>query len=244
LINGVGGRLAPIQTPLEVAGMLAVALLTITGEAAGLTALGIRQTFYRGIGGAEAADFAATGALRAGGGNERKYLTNSIEAAAKWAGQKGNGPGSQILRIRLPQDAVRTFDRLGRIDGIGETWWAPLQSFNGASRRCTNHWSATMMHAALVHWIPAEFSSRKQAPSSLRYLRVSRFAEDGEEWPDGAWSVELTFSQPPSEHDPEEPSRAHVQFLFDEAPEERLQPSVRFGLYEGRTQVAEVEVLD
>jgi hypothetical protein len=129
---GVGRRLQPIQGPLEVAGLLAVAPLTISGEAAGLATLGIRQTFYRGIGGAEAADFAATGALRAGGGNEGKYLTNSIEAAAKWAGQKGNGPGSQILRIRVPQDAVRTFDRLGRIDGIGEAWWAPMQSLNGA----------------------------------------------------------------------------------------------------------------
>lgn len=100
-----------------------------------------------------------------------------------------------------------------------------------------------MTHAALVHWLLSELSPRKQAPSSVRYLGVSRFAEDAE-WPDGAWSVELTFSQPPSEHDPEEPSHAHVQFLFDDAPQERLHTAARFGLNEGRTQVTEVEVLD
>ena len=101
-----------------------------------------------------------------------------------------------------------------------------------------------MTHAALVYWLPAQLGERRQAPSSLRYLGVSRFVEDGKEWPDGAWSVELTFSQPPSEHDPDEPSRARVQFLFDDAPQERLHTAARFGLYEGRTQVAEVEVLD
>jgi hypothetical protein len=116
--------------------MLAVASLPTLG--AGDAALSVvsapsTATFFRGVSAAEAADVAETGALRAGGvasGNEGKYLTNTAEAAAQWGAQ--NGAGSAVLRIQVPADAVRTFTPLGRIDGIGQAWWAPTASLSGA----------------------------------------------------------------------------------------------------------------
>jgi hypothetical protein len=90
-------------------------------------------TFFRGVSQAEAADVAQTGALRAGAaaaGNTGKYLTNTAEAAAQWGAQ--NGPGSQVLQITVPADATSTFTALGRIDGIGQAWWAPIESLKGA----------------------------------------------------------------------------------------------------------------
>jgi len=91
-------------------------------------------TFFRGVSAVEAADVAATGGkLRAGAaamGNEGKYLTNTVEAAAKWGAQ--HGAGSRVLRITVPADAARTFTRLGRIDAIGEAWWAHMNQLGGA----------------------------------------------------------------------------------------------------------------
>ena len=91
-------------------------------------------TFFRGVSVEEAADVVSLGGkLRAGAvarGNEGKYLTNGIEAATKWAAQ--NGSGSKVLQITVPADAVSTFEPLGRVDGIGEAWWAPIQSLKDA----------------------------------------------------------------------------------------------------------------
>ena len=60
----------------------------------------------------------------------------------------------------------------------------------------------------------------------------------------GAWSVELTFDEPPPEQGGSRASDGFVRFLVDEAPHERLARGVRFDLYEGLTPVAQVEVLD
>jgi len=91
-------------------------------------------TFYRGVSAAEAADVAATGGeLRAGAaaaGNTGKYLTNTAAAAAQWGAM--NGPGYQVLKITVPADATATFTNLGRIDGIGQAWWAPVGALKGA----------------------------------------------------------------------------------------------------------------
>ena len=91
-------------------------------------------TFYRGVSAAEAADIQALGGqLRAGAaasGNVGKYLTNSAGAAGKWAAQ--NGPGSVVMKVEVPADAVRRFTYLGRIDGIGEAWHAPMSALRGA----------------------------------------------------------------------------------------------------------------
>jgi hypothetical protein len=91
-------------------------------------------TFYRGVSAAEGADVAATGQLRAGAaaaGNTGKYLTNTVQAAAEWGAM--NGPGFQVFKITVPTDATRAFVSLGRIDGIGQAWWAPTSALRGAS---------------------------------------------------------------------------------------------------------------
>jgi len=59
----------------------------------------------------------------------------------------------------------------------------------------------------------------------------------------GAWSIELRFAVPPAEHRADG-CEAQARFLFDTAPQERLQPGARFMLHEGPHQVAEVEILD
>lgn len=76
----------------------------------------------------------------------------------------------------------------------------------------------------------------------LRFVALSRFGEDGPAWPDGAWSVEMLFDQPPAEQGAV--CEARVRFLFDHAPHERLHPGARFGVYEGLKRIADVDVLD
>jgi hypothetical protein len=73
---------------------------------------------------------------------------------------------------------------------------------------------------------------------------LSRFPEDGSQWPDGSWSVELRFDQPPPEQGPKDVSRGTVRFVMDEAPQDRLRKGVRFSFYGGITKVADVDVLD
>jgi hypothetical protein len=116
--------------------MLGVASLPTLGAGdAALSVVSIPRTatFFRGVSEAEAADVMATGEFRAGAraaGNEGKYLTNTAGAAEQWAAQ--NGAGSAVLRVRVPADAVRAFTPLGRIDGIGQAWWAPTSALSGA----------------------------------------------------------------------------------------------------------------
>jgi hypothetical protein len=100
-----------------------------------------------------------------------------------------------------------------------------------------------MTHSALVHWLPAQERGKREFPATLRYVGISRFPEDGEGWPDGAWSVELRFTEPPAEQR-SDVCEAQTRFLFETAPQERLHPGARFSLYEGPYRVAEVEVLD
>ncbi len=138
VLLGVGRRLAPIEPIMQGAAMLALsgpmgggegALVTLGLAAKGGQAAGRMATFYRGVDAVEAADFAAQGVLRASpNGNTGKYLTNSIAAAAQWAGKNGG----QVLQVRVPADATRTFTKLGRIDGIGEAWFAPMEALKGA----------------------------------------------------------------------------------------------------------------
>jgi hypothetical protein len=88
-------------------------------------------TFYRGVSQAEAADVAANG-LRAGEaarGNTGKYLTNTIAAAERWGAQNGS---YTVLEVTVPADATASFTSLGRIDGIGQAWHAPIEALLGA----------------------------------------------------------------------------------------------------------------
>jgi hypothetical protein len=98
-----------------------------------------------------------------------------------------------------------------------------------------------MTHSALVHWLPPEQRGRKELPATLRYVALSRFAEDGT-WPDGAWTVEVRFRQPPAEQGAV--CEGDVRFLADGAPEARLKAGARFSLYEGPQMVADIELLD
>lgn len=101
-----------------------------------------------------------------------------------------------------------------------------------------------MTHTARIRWLSGQERGRKQLPPTLRYVALSRFPEDGDAWPDGAWSVEVRFDQPPPEQGSGEVSEGTVRFLFDTAPRERLHAGARFSLYEGPQKVAEVDVLD
>ena len=100
-----------------------------------------------------------------------------------------------------------------------------------------------MMHSALVHWLPPQEIGRDCLPPVLRLVALSRFPEDGPRWPDGAWSVELVFAQPPAEGRGDV-SQAMVDFAFDGAPLERLRAGARFALYQGPMKIADVEVLN
>lgn len=101
-----------------------------------------------------------------------------------------------------------------------------------------------MIHAALVHWLTPGERQRKALPATRRFIALSRFEEDGPQWPDGAWSIEVLFEQPPAEQGDNRPSNASVRFAFDTAPQARLRAGARFGLYEGLHRVADVDVLD
>lgn len=98
-----------------------------------------------------------------------------------------------------------------------------------------------MMHAGLVRWLPAKERDRAGLPATLRYVGIGRFLEDIPG--DDIWSVVLEFEVPPPEQ-VSDVSRATVRFLVEAAPHDRLQPGVRFSLYEGNAKVADVEVLD
>ena len=126
----LAGRTALIVGGVQ--GATGLAKAGIASLAKGGTSAAVEATFFRGVSAAEARDVAATGTLRAGAaaaGNTGKYLTNTAEAAAQWGAQ--NGPGSQVLQITVQADATKTFTALGRMDGIGQAWWAPIKALEG-----------------------------------------------------------------------------------------------------------------
>jgi hypothetical protein len=118
------------------AGGIAGGLRSALGSAAKSGTKTATTTFFRGVTMEEGADIAASGTLRAGGnGNMGKYLTNTAEAAAKWGADAASASGSggyQVWRVSVPSDATKAFSTLGRIDGIGEAWHAPLEALQGA----------------------------------------------------------------------------------------------------------------
>jgi hypothetical protein len=97
-----------------------------------------------------------------------------------------------------------------------------------------------MTTIARVTWVSPEEGGRQRLPETNRYVTVSKFAEDGPGWPDGAWSVVVDFPQPPSVQG--NPSSGVASFLMDTAPKSRLVPGARFELYEGLRRVATVEL--
>jgi hypothetical protein len=94
-------------------------------------------------------------------------------------------------------------------------------------------------HRARITWAPRGGSG--SLPTALQYATIARFAED-DSWPNDAWSIVCAFDAPPVLQ--RNPAEARIRFLADAAPHHRLKPGAIFSLYEGRTDVATVEVLD
>lgn len=94
-------------------------------------------------------------------------------------------------------------------------------------------------HRARITWAPRPGGSGS-LPTSMQYATIARFAED-DSWPNDAWSIVCAFDAPPVLRNPAE---ATIRFLAAAAPHHRLKPGAIFSLYEGRTDVATVEVLD
>ena len=101
-----------------------------------------------------------------------------------------------------------------------------------------------MTHSALVRWLSPNERGKVALPPTLRYVGLSRFPGDRLDGSTDMWSVELRFVAPPPESVCSDISEATVRFLFDAAPQERLNAGARFELYEGNTKVADVDVLD
>ena len=94
-------------------------------------------------------------------------------------------------------------------------------------------------HRARIQWSDVR-ATRDRLPATLQYVTMARFMDDQTTWPQDAWSV--VFDEPPAMQG--SPSLAKVRFLAETAPHERLRPGVLFSLYEGRTDVATVQLLD
>ena len=117
---------------------IAAAALMVGGTAGVLGAevgAGSTATFFRAVGQREAADIAESGVLRTVGESaEGKYLTNTLEPAQKW-GELLHGEAARIAEVRVPQAAAKTFEYLGRIDGIGKAWLARMEQLKEAAVR-------------------------------------------------------------------------------------------------------------
>lgn len=97
-----------------------------------------------------------------------------------------------------------------------------------------------MSTRAKVNWLSADEGGRSELPSTHRYVTISRFPDDDDGWPDGAWSVVLDFDTSPAEQG--NPSYGRASFLMDTAPQDRLRAGQQFDLYEGLKKVATVEL--
>lgn len=93
---------------------------------------------------------------------------------------------------------------------------------------------------ARINWLPPEHGGRQRPPIGVRYVTVSRFDQDDEQWRKEAWSLVLEKNEPSK--NPLE-TVADIHFLAPDAPDELLYKGAVFELYEGRRRVAMGEVL-
>lgn len=82
---------------------------------------------------------------------------------------------------------------------------------------------------------------KTRLPNTLRYVTVAKFEEDKDTWDKEAWSIELDFVVSPAQQG--NPSRGTARFLMENGPVERLTKGKRFEMYEGKTKVAEIEII-
>ncbi len=129
-------RLMAVDKPLESPAVDPLALLA--GFAGGLingAAANATVTFFRGVGAEEAAQIGTTRTLQTLPGQvEGKYLTNTAESAAEW-GRRMYGETSSVVQVKVSRAAAKAMTSLGRIDGIGEAWFAKLEQLKDAAVR-------------------------------------------------------------------------------------------------------------
>ena len=90
----------------------------------------------------------------------------------------------------------------------------------------------------IVTWLA---SKAAVLPHGHQYITVAKFEEDKDTWEKEAWSIVLEFSEIPAKQG--NPSRGTARFLVENAPIERLVSGKKFEMYEGKTKVAEVEIV-
>jgi hypothetical protein len=93
---------------------------------------------------------------------------------------------------------------------------------------------------AKISWVPKNKGGRESPPPGPRYITVSRFEEEKDNYPKEAWSLVLEFSRLPGRS---LDLIADVGFLMDDAPNYLLHPGSKFELFEGCQLVAKGEVI-
>jgi hypothetical protein len=94
---------------------------------------------------------------------------------------------------------------------------------------------------AQVTWLPSKEGGRTLLPNGRQYVTISKFPEDGPNWPDGAWSVVINFDSPPFLQG--NPSIGEASFLMPTAPHDRLREGHHFELFEGLKKIAVVHMI-
>lgn len=110
---------------------LAMVPLTVPGGGGGVAAEGT-VTLFRAVSKAEAADIAATGALRVVGSSaEGKYFATNAADAATW-GRRMIGDGFQIVKAEFPAGVAKAMHAWDRLDGIGPARFATVDQLKSA----------------------------------------------------------------------------------------------------------------
>ncbi|MEQ1561066.1 MAG: hypothetical protein ABL933_19310 [Methyloglobulus sp.] len=78
-------------------------------------------------------------------------------------------------------------------------------------------------------------------PHCHQYITVAKFQEDKEFWEKEAWSIVLEFNTSPAKQG--NPCLGTARFLVENAPVERLIRGKKFEMHEGKTKVAEIEII-
>lgn len=97
------------------------------------------------------------------------------------------------------------------------------------------------MKTVKVKWFSPAEGGRKTAPPVGRYFSVARFSDD-DVWQNSAWSVILELS-PHEDVDGCKISDGSLDFMMDNAPEEKFEEHDSFEIYEGPHKVAVVYIL-
>ncbi|MCG8711030.1 hypothetical protein JHU04_004373 [Brenneria sp. 4F2] len=92
-----------------------------------------------------------------------------------------------------------------------------------------------------VKWFGENEGGRKSPPPVGRYFSVARFPDD-KGWQNSAWSVVLELSSPEI-IDGNKTSSGRLEFMMDNAPQEKFEKCDFFEIYEGPRKVGLVYIL-